>query len=262
MTTISRTTGALLVAIPLVFTAGFTGLQMTFDYPDILRHPAGEVLTRFAAAGVDLHLYWYAMMVAGLAMIPAAIGLGLLLWERDRFLAALSIGAGVLAGLVQALGLLRWVLLVPGLAATYVAPDASDATREMCHRPVRRRQPLSRHGRRRALRLPVHRRLTVFVALLIVREHKIIAGLGLVLALGVVTGMVEPFGVELAGTINALSYTLWAVWLLVLGIIVLRGDARGTPDARHRFDWRRIYRVLEGGGGSRPSFAFVACPDR
>lgn len=31
MTAISRTTGALLVAIPLVFTAGFTGLQMTFD---------------------------------------------------------------------------------------------------------------------------------------------------------------------------------------------------------------------------------------
>ena len=30
---------------------GFTGLQMTFEYPDILRHTAGEVLTRFAAGG-------------------------------------------------------------------------------------------------------------------------------------------------------------------------------------------------------------------
>ena len=49
--TASRTAGALLVAVPLIFTAGFTGLQMTFDYPDILRHPAGEVLTRFAGSG-------------------------------------------------------------------------------------------------------------------------------------------------------------------------------------------------------------------
>ena len=49
---------------------------MTFEYPDILRHPAGEVLTRFAAAGPDLHLYWYAMMSAALLMIGAAIALG------------------------------------------------------------------------------------------------------------------------------------------------------------------------------------------
>ncbi|MDB5541349.1 MAG: hypothetical protein JWQ89_3076, partial [Devosia sp.] len=112
MTATTRTTGILLIAVPLVFTAGFTGLQMTFDYPDILRQPAGEVLTRFATAGPDLHLYWYAMMAAALGMIPAAIGLGLLMWPRDAFVAALSIGAGVLAGLVQALGLLRWVILV------------------------------------------------------------------------------------------------------------------------------------------------------
>lgn len=224
MTTISRTTGALLVAIPLVFTAGFTGLQMTFDYPDILRHPAGEVLTRFAAAGVDLHLYWYAMMLAGLAMIPAAIGLGLLLWERDRFLAALSIGAGVLAGLVQALGLLRWVLLVPGLAATYVAPDATDAAREMSIALFDAANRYLGMGVGEHFGYLFTAAWTVFVALLILRQHKIVAVLGLVLALGVVTGMVEPFGVELAGTINALSYTLWAVWMLVLGIIVLRGE--------------------------------------
>ncbi len=37
---------------------------MTFDYPNILRHPAGEVLTRFAAVAGDLHLYWYAMFIA------------------------------------------------------------------------------------------------------------------------------------------------------------------------------------------------------
>ena len=47
--------GGLLVVIPVVFMAGFTGLQMTFGYPEILRHPAREVLARFAAGGVDLH---------------------------------------------------------------------------------------------------------------------------------------------------------------------------------------------------------------
>ncbi len=123
--------GFLLIAVPLVFTAGFTGLQMTFDYPDILRHPAGEVLTRFASAGWDLHAYWYAMMAAALGMIPASVLAALHFWQRDNVLAALSAAFGVLAGLVQALGLIRWVVLVPGLASAYVAPGATDLDRSI-----------------------------------------------------------------------------------------------------------------------------------
>ena len=38
--------------------------------------------------------------------------------------------------------------------------------------------------------------------------------------------MAEPFGVPMAGAINAISYTLWAVWTLALGIVVLRGERR------------------------------------
>ena len=76
MTATRQLTGSLLVIGPLFFTAGFTGLQMTFDYPAVLRFPAGEVLTRFAAGGVDL--YWYAMFAATLGLIPAAIGFGLI----------------------------------------------------------------------------------------------------------------------------------------------------------------------------------------
>jgi hypothetical protein len=56
MNSTTRTAGVLLMVVPLIFTAGFTGLQVTFEYPDILRQPAGDVLTRCAAAGADLHL--------------------------------------------------------------------------------------------------------------------------------------------------------------------------------------------------------------
>jgi hypothetical protein len=226
MTAMTRTTGSLLVAIPLVFTAGFTGLQMTFEYPDILRHPAGEVLTRFAAAGVDLHLYWYAMMAAAIAMIPAAVGLGLTLWERDRFLAALSIGAGVLAGLVQALGLLRWVLLVPMLAASYVAPDATDATRQMAVVLFDAANHYLGMGVGEHLGYFFTAGWTLAVGALIWRHHRIVAAAGAVIALGVLAGMVEPFGVPMAGTVNSISYTLWAVWSLVLGVVVLREGRR------------------------------------
>lgn len=223
MTSASRLAGSLLIAVPLIFTAGFTGLQMTFQYPDILRHPAGEVLTRFAAAGADLHLYWYAMMAASLLMIGAVIALGLLHWSRDNLLAGLSIGFGVLAGLVQALGLLRWVILVPSLAALYVAPGASEMDKSLAIALFDAANHYLGMGVGEHLGYFFTALWTITTAALLFPTNRFVAISGMVIAIGVISGMLEPFGVPLTGLINSISYTLWAIWTLVLGILVLRG---------------------------------------
>ena len=224
--TASRTAGVFLVAVPLIFTAGFTGLQMTFEYPDILRHPAGEVLTRFAAAGADLHVYWYAMMFAALLMIGGTISAGLYFWKRDTLLASLSIGAGVLAGLVQALGLLRWVMLVPSLAAMYVAPGATEAQQSMAVGLFDAANHYLGMGVGEHLGYFFTAIWTVLVAALVFRTNRIVAISGVVIAAGVAAGMLEPFGVPMTGMIDSISYTLWALWTLILGVVVLRGERR------------------------------------
>jgi hypothetical protein len=228
MNTASRTAGTLLVAVPLIFAAGFTGLQMTFEYPDILRHPAGEVLTRFAGAGADLHFYWYAMMFAALLMIGAAIATGLHFWQRNSLLAALSIGAGVLAGLVQALGLLRWVMLVPGLAASYAAPGASSVDQSIAVALFDAANHYLGMGVGEHLGYFFTAIWTVLVSALVLKTNRITAAAGFVIAIGVIVGMLEPFGVPMTGMINAISYTLWAVWTLILGIQVLRDSRTAT----------------------------------
>jgi len=224
MTPTLRTAGIALIAVPLIFTAGFTGLQMTFEYPDILRHPAGEVLTRFAAAGADLHLYWYAMMAAALLMIGAVIAFGLQFWKQDNLLAALSIGAGVLAGLVQALGLLRWVMLVPSLAAMYVAPGATEMEQSMAIALFDAANHYLGMGVGEHLGYCFTAIWTALASALMVKTNRVIAAAGIVIALGVISGMLEPFGVPMTGLINSISYTLWALWTLILGIVVLRGE--------------------------------------
>ena len=226
----SRTAGTLLVAVPLIFTAGFTGLQMTFQYPDILRQPAGDVLTRFAAAGADLHLYWYGMMSASLLMIGAAIALGLHLWKHDNLLAAFSIGAGVLAGLVQALGLLRWVMLVPSLAAMYVAPGATEMEQSMAVALFDAANHYLGMGVGEHLGYFFTAIWTALAAALLFKTNPILASAGIVIALGVISGMLEPFGVPLTGMINSISYTLWAVWTLIVGIVVLRDGRSATAN--------------------------------
>lgn len=226
MTSPRLVTGSLLVAVPLIFIAGFTGLQMSFGYPDILRHPAGEVLTRFAAGGADLRVYWYVMFVAAVALVPAAIGFAALNWKESAFGSALAGGLGVLAGLLQALGLLRWTVLVPTLAAAYTAPGASDLDRALAASAFRTANAYLGMGVGEHMGYLLTALFTVAVAAVIAKRWRIMAWAGVLLATGVASGMLETFGVAGVSAVNAIAYIGWSVWAVVLGVLVLR-DGRG-----------------------------------
>ncbi len=118
----------ILIAAPLWFNFTFALLGRRFDYPDILRRPTEEILERFRAGGPSLILLWWAFMLSGLLMIGAAVVLSQALGFRGVLPVATTIG--VLAGLVQMLGLLRWVYLVPNLARAYADPQSSPVQRE------------------------------------------------------------------------------------------------------------------------------------
>src|SRR5207342_1840854 len=97
-------------------------------YPAILRRPAEDILARFRAGGSSLLLLWWTFMLSGLILIAAVVLLGQSLgfWG----IVPLAVTIGVLAGLVQMLGLLRWVYLVPSLARTHADPSAEPGQRE------------------------------------------------------------------------------------------------------------------------------------
>ena len=59
--------GAMLVNIP------YTLLIMNFDYPDVLRLPTAEILTKFQAGGNALIYTWLAFAWVGLPMLFGAI---------------------------------------------------------------------------------------------------------------------------------------------------------------------------------------------
>ncbi|EGF92094.1 permease [Asticcacaulis biprosthecium C19] len=118
MTISSKLTGAGAVALAVVFNLPYGYLAQNFEYPDILRRPSAEVLAAFAAGGEGLVWAWYVFGLSALAFVPLAMALSLTP-ERIHRSPGVAIGAalaGVLAGLVQAIGLFRWVFVVPGLA--------------------------------------------------------------------------------------------------------------------------------------------------
>ncbi len=115
-----KPTGTALIALAIFFNLPFARLTATFDYPAILRQPTEVILTAFAAGGPALIATWYGFALAALLFIPASLAHAFAA-SRLTDAPALAISAaiaGTLSGLLQAMGLLRWVLVVPTLAAT------------------------------------------------------------------------------------------------------------------------------------------------
>ena len=53
---LDRAAGGLTIALPIAFNTFFFLLARLFDYPSVLRSPAGLVLSRFLAGGLRLML--------------------------------------------------------------------------------------------------------------------------------------------------------------------------------------------------------------
>lgn len=127
---IERAAGALLIVLPLAFNAFFFLLARHFDYPDILRSSTENILRRFRAGGVGLKLLWYGFMLTAVLLAPLAVLVGQVLARDDLAVVPTATVIGVLAAVVQFLGLARWPFLVPTLARTYDDPGSSEATRD------------------------------------------------------------------------------------------------------------------------------------
>lgn len=130
MTRRSPVLGASAIAMAIGFNMPYANLVAIYDYPDILRRPAAEALSRFAEGGAALILTWHAFALAALLLVPLSIGLALTPANRatsDRLAIAAAL-TGALSGVVQAIGLWRWVFVIPGLARRHAEGDAATRT--------------------------------------------------------------------------------------------------------------------------------------
>ncbi|MDH3684564.1 MAG: DUF4386 domain-containing protein, partial [Acidimicrobiia bacterium] len=72
---------------------------------------------------------WLAFAWSGVPILAGIFLLGRILESERHPLAGIATTVGVVGAIVQLVGLLRWVFVVPGLAETHAAADATDASR-------------------------------------------------------------------------------------------------------------------------------------
>ncbi|MFN8473813.1 MAG: DUF4386 domain-containing protein [Anaerolineae bacterium] len=230
-----RIAGLMLIVVPIAFTVCFTLLQMQFDYPAILRQPAGEVLVKFQAGGSGLVAVWYILTLTAVLFIPVALLVNAVLSSHSQpSVLRVATAFGVVAGLVQALGFVRWPFLVPYLAQVYTLPETSPSQRETVGLVFESFNRYAGMGVGENLGYLSTAVWTFLVAYLILRWPLVGRWLGLVgmvLAVGIAAGLLEPFGWEAGGVINAISYLAWALWLVVMGIVLVTRRVRLTAGA-------------------------------
>jgi len=110
--------GSLLIIGSIGVFVPYTILTMSFEYPDILRQDAGVVLTKFHEGGASLIFTWWAFAILGIPLLIAYVLIGRQ-WKHLPFMSWVTT-LGIISGVAQILGLLRWVFVIPVIAQDYV----------------------------------------------------------------------------------------------------------------------------------------------
>jgi hypothetical protein len=222
--------GLLLIVVAFAFNAVFALLAARFDYPDILREPTADVLAKFRAGGTSLALLWWGFALTAVLMVPVVVLLSSAISDADPTLITITTTVGVLAAVVQLLGLIRWPFLVPYLARTAADPDASPARREAVDIVF---QSFNRY-----LGVAVGEHLGylftgAWTTLTGVALTQTTAAPSWVGVLGIVIGPVlmvcslefvgrhEPTGWKLAERLTPFTYIAWSLWLITTGVALL-----------------------------------------
>ena len=223
-------TGVLLIVLPIAYNVLFTVLSRTFDYPDILRQPTREVLTRFAAGGSKLVLTWWGFAITAVLLAPAVVLLSHTLTDANATVLSLATITGVLAALVRFLGLIRWPFAVPYLAHTATDPSTTPATEAAVEVTF---QTLNRF-----LGVAVGEHLgylftglwSALAGIALIQSDVLNPAFGIIgialaplFLLGAIefVGPFEPNGWKLSAGLVPIAYIGWSIWLLVIGVGLL-----------------------------------------
>jgi hypothetical protein len=230
--TVERAAGALLILLPLAFNAFFLLLARRFDYPAILRSPTEDILSRFLAGGVSLKLLWYGFMLTAVLLAPLAVLVGQVLARDDLAVVPTATVVGVLAAVVQFLGLARWPFLVPALARAHADPASSQATRNATTVVFESFHRYLGIGIGECLGYLLTGTWTMLVGAAMLQSSTFSAWLawpgiiiGLLLIVGSLefVGRFEEQGWKLASAIIPITYIAWSLWLILSGLVLLAG---------------------------------------
>lgn len=217
----------------------FALLVEHFGYDDVLREPAAIVLERFAAGGPTLVAIWFAFALGSLLFVPVALAFARELRGESAARPSVVTLLGIASALLQAIGLLRWVFVVPGLAARHADPGASEMAREAA---VAGFELVHQYGGvvigefLGQLLLVGWTVGTAWPLLARGGAWRLLGLAGLAISVGWVVGFTELIGTALPGVVvieaAPIAFMAWEAWLVAIAVMWAVGPMRASLGSR------------------------------
>lgn len=220
--------GFSLIFLGIYLNIPFSILGAIFDYPNILRQPTGEVLTRFHEGGAVLLAVWYAFALAAIFMIVVVLLVYPILKAGNENLMRMATVFGILAGLLQVIGLIRWIFVVPALANAYTDPAATEATRAATVIVFNAIHQYAGVAIGEHLGQLFTATWAVLVSASLYKTARFQSIAGIVIAALMFVGLVEGFATVISfdpgifGVLTPVSFIALSLWMIVFGISMLR----------------------------------------
>jgi hypothetical protein len=223
---VARAAGAMLIAQFVLMFAALFILGGAINWPASLDEPAAVNLPLIVEQAGAVALGYSSYFVSALLLAPIALLLTYL-GRAGRAQATLLVaaGLGVLASFAKLLGISRWLVMMPLLGQAYVDPSASEAARTAIGVTYDAFNNYA-GGVGEIVGVSLLSGLwTLLVSSVLLREGSLaprwMGWLGLISGVLLLVGVAGAFGVDL-GPILIIQGLAWQLWLLILGILLLR----------------------------------------
>jgi hypothetical protein len=216
-----RRTAALLLLQFATMWGAFFILAPAINWPASLDEPPAIILPLILDQSGAVFAGYLSYLIHALALIPLAILLRDAL-RMDGAMGRAVVMLGVLAGFAKALGITRWLFLMPGLATAYTDPAATPATKDAIA-VVYEAFNAYAGGLGELLGVGLFAGIwTIVISVAVLRQGWTVIGYsGLVAAVLLLSTLLSVVGIE-SPIMLTLSGILWQFWTLALAITIWR----------------------------------------
>lgn len=219
-----RIASAVLIIHAVLLVTAFFVLAASFEFPAVLREPPLRILELFRANQATVQATYYLFTMTGLTFIVMAIAVHEALRERSGSWGRFALVMGVLAGLTQAIGFIRWVWLVPTVAAIATDPSASPASRDAALVVFDSLHQFAGVSVGENLSFWFQGLWTIGIGVALLRRFDRRLGIiGIASGATFVLYTAEQFGGPMAwlGELNVLFHVAWVTWLVLVASLLL-----------------------------------------
>lgn len=218
---LARITGGLLLVVVCALLVN-TSIEVSLG---ISEQSAADAFTVYQHQQTLIFSIYYAYIALGMLFIAVALLLDRIFARSRPPIMLIATAFGVLAGLIQALGTSRWLILLPSLANTYADPHTSTASRaaiQIVYQTISSFLGMTVSEHLYYILIGLWSILFGITLLRTLQRRAWLGWLGIVAGPCMLIGNFEQLNVGTAFLVLwVISRLMWSIWLILLAALVL-----------------------------------------